>query len=88
MMEYESVESATDNFRDSNILGVGGFGCVYKGIMEPENLSVAVKRLSAPGPNNNEDAAAVTEFQVSLSLSPYLQLQELNCDYLSPPLWL
>ncbi|CAI9780869.1 unnamed protein product [Fraxinus pennsylvanica] len=43
-MEYMVLESATNNFSENEILGVGGFGCVYKAKLE-ENLSVAVKRL-------------------------------------------
>lgn len=67
MMEYKTLESATDNFKDSNMLGAGGFGCVYRGKLEAGNLFVAVKKLS--GGNN---AHAITEFQVFPSLCIYL----------------
>ncbi|KAK1685656.1 hypothetical protein QYE76_046504 [Lolium multiflorum] len=42
---FEDILSATIFFADSNLLGRGGFGKVYKGTFEGENV-VAVKRLS------------------------------------------
>ncbi|OMO64948.1 hypothetical protein COLO4_31693 [Corchorus olitorius] len=40
-----SIQAATDNFSDSNKLGEGGFGPVYKGKL-PSGKEIAVKRLS------------------------------------------
>lgn len=68
MMEYKTLESATDNFKDSNMLGAGGFGCVYRGKLEAGNLFVAVKKLS--GGNN---AHAITEFQTEVELLSRIQ---------------
>ncbi|KAK1396723.1 hypothetical protein POM88_006586 [Heracleum sosnowskyi] len=42
----ESVRVATDDFSNSNKLGQGGFGPVYKGTL-PTGENIAVKRLSA-----------------------------------------
>ncbi|XP_027159125.1 G-type lectin S-receptor-like serine/threonine-protein kinase At4g03230 isoform X2 [Coffea eugenioides] len=42
----ESILAATDNFSDTNKLGSGGFGPVYKG-MFPGETEIAVKRLSS-----------------------------------------
>ncbi|GJQ96342.1 G-type lectin S-receptor-like serine/threonine-protein kinase [Tanacetum coccineum] len=39
------VEKATENFSDSNKIGEGRFGPVYKGVLE-DGLEVAVKRIS------------------------------------------
>ncbi|KAF8660126.1 hypothetical protein HU200_057684 [Digitaria exilis] len=43
-ISFEDIILATDNFSDSNILGKGGFGKVYKGMLEGTN-EVAIKRL-------------------------------------------
>ncbi|XP_031276795.1 G-type lectin S-receptor-like serine/threonine-protein kinase At4g03230 [Pistacia vera] len=44
--DFESILAATDNFSESNILGKGGFGPVYKGKF-PGGQEIAVKRLSS-----------------------------------------
>ncbi|KAJ8773931.1 hypothetical protein K2173_009362 [Erythroxylum novogranatense] len=44
VMDYQLLEAATNNFREDNILGQGGHGCVYKAQLN-EKLLVAVKRL-------------------------------------------
>ncbi|GKV19294.1 hypothetical protein SLEP1_g29578 [Rubroshorea leprosula] len=43
--DLNSIEAATNNFADSNRLGEGGFGVVYKGRF-PNGQEIAVKRLS------------------------------------------
>ncbi|OAY26018.1 hypothetical protein MANES_16G014901v8 [Manihot esculenta] len=45
VMDLTTVREATDNFSDSNKLGRGGFGTVYKGVL-PDGKEIAVKRLS------------------------------------------
>ncbi|KAK1685648.1 hypothetical protein QYE76_046496 [Lolium multiflorum] len=44
-VSFEDILSATNCFADSNLIGQGGFGKVYKGTLEGGNV-VAVKRLS------------------------------------------
>ncbi|XP_072993283.1 G-type lectin S-receptor-like serine/threonine-protein kinase B120 isoform X2 [Typha latifolia] len=45
LLSFDSLVAATDNFSQTNFLGEGGFGPVYKGML-PEGKEVAVKRLS------------------------------------------
>ncbi|XXG59407.1 hypothetical protein AAC387_Pa04g1500 [Persea americana] len=52
--EFGSVLQATENFSDSNKLGQGGFGDVYKGKLL-EGQEVAVKRLSKSSGQDQEE---------------------------------
>ncbi|XP_021293809.1 putative receptor-like protein kinase At4g00960 isoform X2 [Herrania umbratica] len=42
--DFKAVREATDNFSESNMLGQGGFGAVYKGRLQ-DGREIAVKRL-------------------------------------------
>ncbi|KAJ6702302.1 hypothetical protein OIU74_013453 [Salix koriyanagi] len=42
-MEYQLLQAATNNFREDNVLGEGGHGCVYKARFS-EKILAAVKR--------------------------------------------
>lgn len=42
---YREVYKATRGFRTSSLVGVGGFGRVYKGVIARSKLDVAVKRI-------------------------------------------
>ncbi|XVF58888.1 hypothetical protein PTKIN_Ptkin07bG0102300 [Pterospermum kingtungense] len=42
---WRDIQVATDNFNECNIVGQGGFGKVYKGVLS-DNTKVAVKRLA------------------------------------------
>ncbi|ESW33149.1 hypothetical protein PHAVU_001G047100 [Phaseolus vulgaris] len=44
IIDYKQIEKVTGNYKESNILGEGGFGCVYKAHLA-DNLEVAVKKL-------------------------------------------
>lgn len=59
LMDYKLLETATKDFQESNILGQGGFGCIYKARLD-DNFHVAVKRLSG----GSQDA--ITEFEVTI----------------------
>ncbi|KAM0842206.1 hypothetical protein ACQ4PT_058514 [Festuca glaucescens] len=43
---YKDLFHATEGFKDHNLLGVGGFGRVYKGVLPVSRLEIAAKRIS------------------------------------------
>ncbi|CDJ26437.1 hypothetical protein CFC21_040120 [Triticum aestivum] len=43
---FKDLYHATEGFKEKNLLGVGGFGKVYKGTLPKSKLKVAVKRVS------------------------------------------
>ncbi|KAH9313024.1 hypothetical protein KI387_028059 [Taxus chinensis] len=43
---YAELRTATKNFRQSEMLGKGGFGGVYRGMLPSSNDTVAIKRIS------------------------------------------
>ncbi|KAK9283608.1 hypothetical protein L1049_011858 [Liquidambar formosana] len=45
-LSYERLLEATDGFSLANLIGVGGFGSVYKGVLGPDEPIVAVKVLN------------------------------------------
>eukprot|EP00253_Pinus_taeda_P006541 PITA_06541 len=54
LFRLESLIESTDNFHESNKLGGGGFGSVYKGKAE-DGKQIAVKRLSVRSSQGNEE---------------------------------
>lgn len=47
MFTYKQLSKATQNFGKENLLGRGGFGSVYKGIILDPPKTIAVKKISA-----------------------------------------
>ncbi|KAI3459952.1 hypothetical protein Pfo_016615 [Paulownia fortunei] len=50
----KELAMATQNFREANLIGEGGFGSVYKGCLE-SGLIVAVKQLNLDGLQGNQE---------------------------------
>ncbi|KAK7369241.1 hypothetical protein VNO80_11277 [Phaseolus coccineus] len=63
--EIESLVRATNNFSPRNLIGRGGFGMVYKGIL-PDGTMVAVKRLQES--DSQGDALFYSEIEIVSNL--------------------
>ncbi|KAK8567682.1 hypothetical protein V6N13_105637 [Hibiscus sabdariffa] len=57
---YEELMEMTDGFSSQNLIGKGGFGCVYKGRM-PDGRVVAVKQLKADSGQGEREFRAEVE---------------------------
>ncbi|XP_047319684.1 probable L-type lectin-domain containing receptor kinase S.5 [Impatiens glandulifera] len=53
--EFKGLKKATNNFDEKNKLGEGGYGVVYKGYLQSENLEVAVKWFSRESLKGEDD---------------------------------
>ncbi|XP_020252516.1 proline-rich receptor-like protein kinase PERK9 [Asparagus officinalis] len=57
---YDELYKITNGFSDQNLLGEGGFGCVYKGCL-PDGREVAVKQLKVGGSQGEREFRAEVE---------------------------
>ncbi|CAA6672477.1 unnamed protein product [Spirodela intermedia] len=60
--QFRELQIATDNFSGKNILGKGGFGIVYKGVLQ-DGTVVAVKRLK-----DGDAAGGEVQFQTEVEM--------------------
>ncbi|EAZ08371.1 hypothetical protein OsI_30629 [Oryza sativa Indica Group] len=51
---YKDLFHATQGFKNKNMIGVGGFGKVYKGVLATSKLEIAVKKISHESRPRNE----------------------------------
>ncbi|CAN4092088.1 unnamed protein product [Withania somnifera] len=70
LFDLSTLAVATEDFSDANKLGQGGFGCVYKGIID-EDQEIAAKRLS------KNSGQGIEEFKNELRLIARLQHRNL-----------
>ncbi|CAN7129811.1 unnamed protein product [Brassica rapa subsp. narinosa] len=60
LFSYQELVNATNGFSEENLLGEGGFGCVYKGVL-PDGRVVAVKQLKVGGGQGDREFKAEVE---------------------------
>ncbi|XP_074562430.1 receptor-like protein kinase THESEUS 1 [Curcuma longa] len=70
LLAFSEIREATKNFDESLVVGIGGFGKVYKGVFE-NGLIVAVKR------GNPRSQQGLTEFRTEIEMLSKLQHRHL-----------
>ncbi|KAL0002260.1 hypothetical protein SO802_016041 [Lithocarpus litseifolius] len=63
----DEIKTACNNFDEDLIIGVGGFGNVYKGLIEQGNMMVAIKRMK------QESRQGVREFLTEIEMLSQLR---------------
>ncbi|KAL4579387.1 hypothetical protein LXL04_015530 [Taraxacum kok-saghyz] len=58
VFKYRTLSKATKNFSKSNLLGIGGFGSVYKGQLSDPSKTIAVKKVSATSTQGEKEYLA------------------------------
>lgn len=80
ILAYEELKEATNNFSSSSILGEGGFGRVFKGVLS-DGTAVAIKRLTSGGQQGDKEFLVEVEM---LSRLHHRNLVKLVGYYSSP----
>ncbi|CAL5039079.1 unnamed protein product [Urochloa decumbens] len=70
-ISLEALKAATDNFHERNLIGVGGFGNVYRGVLHHDGTRVAVKRAT------RASKQGLPEFQVEIDMLSRIQHRHL-----------
>ncbi|XP_028064098.1 L-type lectin-domain containing receptor kinase IX.2-like isoform X2 [Camellia sinensis] len=58
LFPYKKLSKATRNFSKDNLLGTGGFGSVYKGVMSKPPTTIAVKKINATSKQGEKEYLA------------------------------
>lgn len=77
-LDYKLLEAATGNFDEDNVLGVGGFGCVYKAKLDG-NCYVAVKKINGGGQEAEKEFEVLSTMYL-LSLYTYSLFKMMNLE--------
>ncbi|XP_050380615.1 receptor-like protein kinase ANXUR2 isoform X2 [Argentina anserina] len=68
---FAEMKQATKNFDEANVIGVGGFGKVYKGVIDNGATKVAIKK------SNPQSEQGVNEFQTEIEMLSELRHKHL-----------
>lgn len=77
MFAYKELEAATDRFSEANIIGNGGFGIVYRGVLTDGTVA-AIKMLHREG----KQGERAFRIEVTHSLTSFIILSPLICFFL------
>ncbi|XP_021716849.1 probable receptor-like protein kinase At5g59700 [Chenopodium quinoa] len=67
---FAAIKKATDNFNESLVIGVGGFGKVFKGVLD-DNREVAIKR------GNPDSQQGINEFRTEIEMLSHFRHRHL-----------
>ncbi|RZR90560.1 hypothetical protein BHM03_00018474 [Ensete ventricosum] len=76
---YSELRVATKNFRSDQVLGEGGFGVVYKGVIDEsvrpgsETIQVAVKELKSDGLQGDKEWLVISPLYFFITSKPNLR---------------
>ncbi|KAI6681384.1 hypothetical protein NL676_035265 [Syzygium grande] len=79
MFTYKELAKATHNFSKENLLGTGGFGSVYKGVISDPPVEIAVKKISATSKQGEREYLAEICTIGRMRHKNIVQLQGLAC---------
>ncbi|CAM6038580.1 unnamed protein product [Sphagnum compactum] len=77
---YKELSTATKSFSPKEMLGRGGFGCVYKGVLRDTGALVAVKRIAEDSPQGGREFFAEVSIISRVRHRNLVQLQGWCCE--------